>query len=131
MSRRILIIEDEPAFAEVIQELLAEEGYSVVHVRDAITALKLLTRNDLRPDAILCDVMLPGLRGDRFALEVRRRFPLRRLPILLLSASSDPDSRLRDVSFMAKPFETSELLSHIKAILADGPAIGSPEAAAS
>ncbi len=118
MARRILIIEDEHAFAEVLVELLLDEGYSVVHVRDAITALNMLeSRRAPRPDLIMCDVMLPLMRGDRLAREVRQRFPRWRLPILLMSASADPRVGLPRVEFMAKPFETSELLRCISDML--------------
>jgi|SRR5579864_7885891 len=119
MARRILIVEDEHAFAEVLVELLQDEGYSVVHVRDGISALNMLgSEHAPRPDLILCDVMLPGLRGDRLAAEVRRRFPRRKLPILLMSASADPRAALPGVEFMSKPFETCELLDRIHTLLA-------------
>jgi CheY-like chemotaxis protein len=121
MGRRILVVEDERAFAEVLTELLLEEGYSVVHVRDGITALNLLAGPRSRAqrfDLILCDVMLPGLRGERLAAEVRRRFPRQRLPILLMSASADPHVNLPDVSFVSKPFDSSDLLSRIASMLA-------------
>lgn len=121
MARRILIVEDEHAFAEVLVELLQDEGYSVVHVRDGISALNMLaSKRAPRTDLILCDVMLPVLRGDRLAVEVRRRFPRRHLPILLMSASADPRSglSLSGVEFIGKPFETSELLNRIDEMLA-------------
>jgi CheY-like chemotaxis protein len=117
MATRILIVEDEPAFADVLAELLREEGYSVVQVRDGFTALHVLGGERARVDLLVCDVMLPGLRGDRLAAEVRKRFPQRRLPILLMSASADPDVALRDVDFMPKPFETDELLQRIDDLL--------------
>ena len=121
MGRRILIVEDEPAFAEVLTELLVDEGYSVVHVRDGLSALNLLTGSASRHvDMILCDVMLPSLRGDRVAAEVRARVPDRRLPILLMSASADPRVTLRDVSFMPKPFDSADLIDHIDSMLATG-----------
>jgi two-component system response regulator MtrA len=117
MKMRILVVEDEPAFAEVLTELLVEEGYSVVHIRDGITAMNALAGAKRRPDLILCDVMLPGLRGDRLAAEVRERFPTQRLPILLMSASADPRVVLPDVSFMPKPFDSSDLLSRVASML--------------
>jgi DNA-binding response OmpR family regulator len=61
--------------------------------------------------------MLPMLRGDRVAAEVRRRFPRQRLPIVLMSASVDPRVELRDVEFMAKPFETVDLLRRLATLL--------------
>jgi CheY-like chemotaxis protein len=122
MAQRILIVEDEPAFAEVLSELLRDEGYAVIHLSEAFSALNMLNRlhgNGLSkaPDLIVCDVMLPGLRGDRLAAEIRARFPKRRLPILLLSASADPRVSLPDVAFMGKPFETAELLKQINMML--------------
>jgi two-component system sensor histidine kinase ChiS len=120
MRRRILIVEDEPAFAEVLTELLIDEGYSVLHVRDGITAVNVLAAGPQRPDLIVCDVMLPGLRGDRVAAEVRERFPHARLPILLMSASADPRVELRDVTFMPKPFDSADLLDCIDSMLHAG-----------
>jgi two-component system response regulator ResD len=119
MGRRILIVEDEPAFAEVLTELLLEEGYSAVHVRDGVSALNALlgARSQRWPDLILCDVMLPGLRGDRLAAEVRARFPKQRLPILLMSASADPRVKLPEVRFIPKPFDSGDLLSRIELML--------------
>jgi CheY-like chemotaxis protein len=114
---RILIVEDEPAFADVLVELLIDEGYSVRHVRDGVTALNVLACQTRLPDLIMCDVMLPMLRGDRVAAEVRRRFPRRRLPIVLMSASADPRIELRDVEFMAKPFETADLLRRLASLV--------------
>jgi CheY-like chemotaxis protein len=124
MRRRILVVEDEPAFAEIVTELLVDEGYSVLHVRDGITALNALMGSTRRPHLILCDVMLPGLHGDRFAAEVRRRFPKVRLPIVLMSASADPQVVLPDVSFVAKPFDTADLLRRVASMLASARRLG-------
>jgi two-component system response regulator MprA len=118
MRPRIFLVEDAHAFAEVLTDLLVEEGFSVVHVRDGITALNMLASARLRyPDLVLCDVMLPGLRGDRLAREIRRRFPDARLPIVLMSASADPRVDLPDVIFMPKPFDSAELMRRIHAML--------------
>ena len=114
---RILIVEDEAALAEVVSELLIDEGYAVLRARDGITALNMLSAGQLSLDLIVCDVMLPGLRGDRLAREIRRRFPNRRLPILFVSASGDPRVRLRDVWFLPKPVDFRNLLKTIERLL--------------
>jgi CheY-like chemotaxis protein len=124
-AARVLIVEDESAFADVVSEFLSDEGFSVVRARNGITALNMLNAGRLSPDVIVCDVMLPGLRGDRLAAQVRRRFPNRRLPIVLLSASTDPGVRLRDVWFMAKPFDFRDLLKMIERVLEPRPRVGS------
>jgi CheY-like chemotaxis protein len=110
MAPRILLVDDERAFADVVAELLMDEGYSVVRAHDGLSAINMLASRRLSLDLILCDVMLPGIKGDRVASEVRRRFPRRRLPILLMSASADPQVRLRDVWFLGKPVELRDLL---------------------
>lgn len=96
-----------------------DEGYSVVHVRDGVTALNMLASSKLRPDLIVCDVRLPGLRGDRLAAELRARFPSARLPVVLMSASADPHVSVRDVSFISKPFDSAELVKRIEGLLAN------------
>lgn len=118
MSRTILLVEDDKAFADVISELLVGEGYSVIRISDGISAFNMISTNRRQPDLIICDVRLPGLRGDRLVHEVRRRFPNLRLPILLLSASPDPHVRHRDVLFMSKPFETLQLLNTVARLAA-------------
>jgi CheY-like chemotaxis protein len=118
MAPRVLIVDDEETFSEIIGELLADEGYSVVRANDGITALNMVASDHQRPDVVLCDVMLPGLRGDRFVAEVRRRMPYRRLPIVLLSASADPRVRARDVWFLSKPIDFTELLETIGRLVA-------------
>jgi CheY-like chemotaxis protein len=117
MAKRILVVEDEEAFAEIVTELLTDEGYSVIRVPDGVTALNMLAAGRSMPDAILCDVRLPGLRGDRLAAEVRRRLPQHQVPILLLSASPNPQLHLPDVYFMSKPFEMSEFLKTVRRLV--------------
>jgi CheY-like chemotaxis protein len=117
MRRHILIVEDEPAFAEVLAELLADEGYAVLHVREGVSALNVLAGPARPPDLIVCDVMLPGIRGDQFAAEIRKRYPRARLPILLMSASADPRVELPDLVFMPKPFDSADLMRCIAAMI--------------
>jgi CheY-like chemotaxis protein len=121
MARRILVVEDEPAFADVVSELLAEEGYAVVRARDGMTAINMLAAKRLQPDLIVCDVMMPGMRGERVAAEIRKRCPSLRLPIVLMSASADPGVKLRDVTFVSKPFDVREFLSTIEQMLTEQP----------
>jgi CheY-like chemotaxis protein len=111
MAPRVMLVDDERTFAAIVGELLADEGYSVVRAHDGVTALNMLASERLSPDLLVCDVMLPGLRGDRLAAEVRRRFPHRRLPIVLLSASPNPRVHLPDVWFLPKPIDFKELLN--------------------
>jgi CheY-like chemotaxis protein len=110
MRPRVLIVDDERTFADVVAELLVDEGYTVLRAYDGLSALRMLSSEESQPDVVLCDVMLPALSGDRLAAEVRRLFPDRRLPIVLVSASADPRVDLPDVRFLPKPLDFGELL---------------------
>jgi CheY-like chemotaxis protein len=106
----VLVVDDERSFAAVVSELLAAEGYRVHTAHDGLSAMRMLATLPRFPDVVVCDVMLPGLSGPRLATELRQRFPRQRLPIVLLSASADPRTDLRDVWFLAKPVDILELL---------------------
>jgi CheY-like chemotaxis protein len=118
MRPHVLIVDDEKAFADILTELMVEEGYAVTQAYDGVTALGMLSSRHICPDVLVCDVMLPGLRGDRLAREVRERQPQRRLPILLLSAGADPRVDLRDVWFMPKPIDFGELVETVARLAA-------------
>jgi CheY-like chemotaxis protein len=110
MRPRILIVDDEKAFADVLAELLEDEGYTATHAYDGDSALQMLSSARTAPDVILCDVITPGLSGVRLAAHARQLFPDQRLPIVLMSASADPNVKLRDVRFVSKPLDFGELL---------------------
>jgi CheY-like chemotaxis protein len=112
----VLIVDDEKAFADVLEALFEGEGYEVARAGDGLSAVRLADPETL--DVMLCDVMLPGMNGDRVAAEIRRRYPSRRLPIVLLSASADPKVRLRDVWFVSKPIDFDEVLALLESICA-------------
>jgi len=117
MAPHILLIDDERAFAEVLAELLAEEGYVTRRVATGEQALELLAMSPSLPGAIICDLMLPGMDGQAVAREVRQRYPAVRLPIVLMSAGTDPRLHLRDVTFLAKPLDIGKLLDVLESLV--------------
>lgn len=117
-TQRILVVDDERAFAEILFEMLREEGYSVERAYDGRQALALVAANG-PPDLVLCDVMLPKLNGAALTSELRRRFPTLPLPVVLMSASADPRLREPNVHFLAKPLDFLELLGLIEMLLGD------------
>ena len=127
--RRVLVVDDERAFAEVLTELLRDEAYLVQVSFDGRHALDAIDTGALRPDIILCDVMLPGLRGDGFVSELRSRFPDLRLPVVLMSASADPRVQARDVWFLPKPLDFNELIAFIADVIDSDPTVDSCPAA--
>jgi DNA-binding response OmpR family regulator len=113
----VLVVEDEPAIAQAVVTRLRSEGWETAVVHDGVAAVALAEQ--LRPDLVVLDVMLPGLDG----LEVCRRIQARRpVPVLMLTARDDETDMLVGLGvgaddYMTKPFSMRELVARIKALL--------------
>ena len=115
---RVLLVEDEPALARLVENVLDEEGYRVAIAGDGIDALGQAERE--APDLVILDVSLPRLDG----LEVCRRLRRdgRRMPVLMLTARDSVPDRVRGLDagaddYLVKPFAFEELLARIRALL--------------
>ncbi|MFZ4628836.1 MAG: response regulator transcription factor [Blastocatellia bacterium] len=116
----ILIVEDEAPLAEGLRFNLELEGYSTQIVGDGETALASLLAPGAKHDAVLLDVMLPGIDG--FEVVSRLREGAYFKPILLLTARNRPADILRGFEvgaddYLAKPFELSILLARLGGLL--------------
>lgn len=116
-AERILVVEDEPMVAEVVERYLKRDGYAVSVVHDGSMAL--VESDSFHPDLIVLDLMLPKLDG----LEVCRRVRASRdTPIIMLTARGDEVDRLVGLEvgaddYMTKPFSPRELVARVKAVL--------------
>lgn len=87
---RVLIVEDEPAIAELVAVNLHHSGFTAVVAGDSVSALKEL--DGVLPDIILLDWMLPGQSGLSLARQLRKQPRTKNIPILMLTARGDePD----------------------------------------
>ncbi|MEV0645249.1 response regulator transcription factor [Phytomonospora sp. NPDC050363] len=115
--RRILIVEDEPTIAASIAARLRAEGYDTRTVHDGLAAVE--AAGEYRPDALVLDVMLPGIDG----LEVCRRVQAARpVAVLMLTARDDETDMLVGLGvgaddYLTKPFSMRELTARISALL--------------
>ena len=121
---RILLVEDERNVAAFIKKGLEEEFYSVDVAEDGSEGLLMGTSSDY--DLIILDVMLPGMNGIEICKKIRERD--RRVPILMLTAVDSVESKVQGLEsgaddYLTKPFEFSELLARIKALLRRAPDI--------
>ena len=113
----VLVVEDEPAIAQAIVHRLSAEGWSVRAVGDGLAGVE--AASALQPDAVILDVMLPGIDG----LEVCRRIQAERpVPVLMLTARDDETDMLVGLGvgaddYMTKPFSMRELVARTKALL--------------
>ncbi len=117
---RILIVEDEPAIAELMAVNLRHNGFQPVWTMDAVAAQKEL--DEALPDAILLDWMLPGESGLSLAKRWRSHPRTRQVPILMITARGDEPDRIAGLDagaddYIVKPFSPRELLARIRAVL--------------
>jgi len=114
---RILIVEDDPRLARLVQRGLTEAGHAVDYARDGETALVRL--DDTAYDAVLLDVMLPGRDGFDTCRELRRRGAW--APVLMLTARDSVEDRVRGLDcgaddYVVKPFSFAELAARLRAL---------------
>ncbi len=118
-NHKILIVEDEEAIREMLSFTLHRAGYEVLEAVDARIGKERLRE---KPDLVLLDWMLPGISGVEFARRLRQDPVSANLPIIMLTARGEEESKLKGFEagvddFVTKPFSTQELLARIKAIL--------------
>ena len=117
---RILIVEDESAIAELISVNLRHNGFQPVWAMDSESAQREL--DDILPDVILLDWMLPGESGLALARRWRSSARTKTIPILMLTARGDEADRVAGLDagaddYIVKPFSPRELLARIRAVL--------------
>ncbi len=116
----VLIVEDEPAIAELISVNLRHNGFRPLWAMDSATAQAEL--DAVLPDVILLDWMLPGESGLTLAKRWRAHPRTKTVPIIMLTARGDEVDRVAGLDagaddYIAKPFSTKELLARIRAVL--------------
>lgn len=118
MSSRILLVEDEPGLSLTVSDLLASDGHEVDTAMDGPTGLSKALATDY--DLIVLDVMLPGKNGFDVCRELRQRG--RDTAILMLTAKTQIVDRVVGLKlgaddYLTKPFDPSELLARVEALL--------------
>ena len=119
---RVLIVDDQPANVELVERLLAHEGFrhcrSVLRGEDVVPAFV-----EFEPDIVLLDLLMPGVDGYAVLESLSRRIPRDTyLPILALTADASLPARRRALAlgakdFVTKPFDLIELLMRIYGLL--------------
>ena len=117
---RILVVEDEPAIAELIAVNLRHNGFAPVWAEDGDAAQREI--DAVLPDAILLDWMLPGQTGVALARRWRADPRTKAIPIVMLTARGDESDKVSGLDagaddYVTKPFSTQELLARIRAVL--------------
>ena len=117
---KILVVDDERAVRESLRRALQLEGYEIELAADGGEALSVLTAEQPQPDAVILDVLMPGVDG----LEVCRRLrdSGNHVPVLMLTARDEVENRVAGLDagaddYVTKPFALEELLARVRALL--------------
>ena len=120
MSPLILIVEDEPPLVEMLKYNFESAGFRTSVATDGQEAL--FQAEELTPDLILLDWMLPGYSGIEICRKLRDREATKSVPIIMLTARSEEDDRILGLNsgaddYVVKPFSPKELVARVQATL--------------
>ncbi len=114
---KVLVVEDEPALRETLAYNLSRQGYHVLTAADGLAALEIARQ--AQPDAMILDIMLPGMDGLEVCRILRQETSA---PILILTARDEEVDKIVGLEvgaddYMTKPFSMRELVARVKALL--------------
>ncbi len=117
---KILVVEDDPPLSELISWHMSQSGFDVLVTPDGEEALLLIEEE--RPDLVILDWMIESLSGIEVCRRIRRKGEFASLPVIMLTARSAEDDRLRGLEtgaddYVTKPFSPAELVMRVKAVL--------------
>ena len=120
MPQRILVVDDDREIVRLTRAYLEQSGYQVLVAYDGETALHALRRES--PDLVILDLMLPDRNGLDVTQTVRRDTSLAAMPIIMLTARVDDQDKIVGLElgaddYVTKPFNPSELMARIRAVL--------------
>ncbi len=129
MPARVLVVDDDPPSVKMIAFLLNEEGYEVITAANGFDALRMV--RDTAPDLVILDVMMPYIDGLEVCKQIRES---NNVPVIFLSAKGETGDRVSGLEaggddYLPKPFEPTELLARVKALLRRAEAFSDPHKA--
>ena len=120
MSRTILVVDDEPNARSLLRLILVRAGFEVLVAQDGFEALREI--QDQIPDAMILDIMMPGIDGFEVCERLRNNEETADLPIIMLSARADSESINKGLSlgatmYLTKPVTPEELTREVEKVL--------------
>jgi DNA-binding response OmpR family regulator len=120
MQKRILLVEDSPAYMQLMQEALEARGYSIVTAEDGEEALEQARKH--RPDLILLDVVLPKKNGYQVCRQLKTESDMKSIPIVMVSSKTQEFDRYWGMKqgadgYITKPFGAGQIVAEVESRL--------------
>jgi two-component system alkaline phosphatase synthesis response regulator PhoP len=121
MSKKILVVDDEPDILLTVGQMLEMSGYEVVRAKDGNECIDKMNEFETDPDLIILDIMMPNVSGWDVAAKLKENPKWKDIPIVFLTAKGDTMSvgmgGLAAVDYIVKPFDIKDLVVRVKKIL--------------
>jgi len=120
MPKKILVVDDEKDIVDLISYNLEKEGFATIKAYEGESALELVKA--AKPDLVVLDLMLPGIRGLEVCKFIRKNRETETLPIIMLTAKGDQVDKILGFEmgaddYITKPFNVRELIARVRAVL--------------
>ena len=119
-QKKILVADDEKDIVELVAFNLEREGFAVLRAYDGNKAWEMVNKE--KPDLVILDLMMPEMPGMEVCKRIRRQETTASLPIIMLTAKSDPVDKILGLEigaddYITKPFHVRELIARVRAVL--------------
>ena len=123
MSKKIMIVDDEPDILLSVGQMLEISGYEVISASDGKQCLQMLNELPSNPDLIILDIMMPEVSGWDVAAKIKEKPEWTNIPIIFLTAKGDTMSiglgGMTAVDYIVKPFDVNDLKIRVDKILSE------------
>lgn len=118
----VLIVDDSPTEVHAYQQMLEKHGFAVESASDGEASLKMA--EDVRPDLILMDVVMPGMNGFQATRQLNKNPDTARIPIIIITTKDQETDKVWGLrqgarDYIVKPVKENDLISRVQAILGD------------
>jgi DNA-binding response OmpR family regulator len=118
-KKLVLVVDDDASVRALVSKALQAKGYEVREAADGLAASETLGKMSRPPDLLICDVMMPTIDGFTLARLVKQHAELRTMPIIFLTARSQPNDVVHGIQlgarhYVQKPFSIKDLLDKVE-----------------
>lgn len=116
-SQLLMVVEDDPAISQLLEMMIAREGYTVILASNGQEAMSILKERSLAISMVVTDISMPDMSGDDLIIQLEQKYP--EVPVLVLTGHdiTENDHGPNVVDILRKPFRSANLIERIKHVL--------------